>query len=110
MGFTTFEKGHFVYLAFEWMPGIFILFRNDGFSLRTINIWYAIFIVLHGAGLLGLALSVIMRMELAGCGDLILNSNINSTIPCYSACSYYDIFFCDARFNGGFGNGLCLFY
>lgn len=89
---------------------IFIPFRRGGYFLLIINIWYFIFIVFYGAGLLGLALSVIMRMELASCGDLILNSNINFIILCYCACSYYDFLFCYACFNGGFGNGSYHFY
>jgi hypothetical protein len=84
---------------------IFIPFRKGGCSLQIINIWYIVFIIFYGAGLLGLALSVIMRMELASCGDLILNSNINFIILCYCTCSYNDFFFRYACFNGGFGNG-----
>ena len=36
---------------------------------------------------------VIMRMELASCGDLILNSNTNYIILCNCACSNNDFFF-----------------
>ena len=40
---------------------------------KYIGSLYLIFSI--GAGLLGLSLSILMRMELAGCGDMIFHSN-----------------------------------
>jgi len=70
---------------------------------KYIGTLYLIFSI--GAGLLGLSLSVIMRMELAGCGDLIINANYqlyNTIVTAHALIMIF--FFVMPALIGGFGN------
>jgi heme/copper-type cytochrome/quinol oxidase subunit 1 len=70
---------------------------------KYIGTMYLLFSI--GAGLIGLSLSVIMRIELAGCGDLILNSNYqlyNTIVTAHALIMIF--FFVMPALIGGFGN------
>lgn len=70
---------------------------------KYIGTLYLIFSI--GAGLLGLSLSVLMRMELAGCGDLIFHSNFqlyNAVVTAHALIMIF--FFVMPALIGGFGN------
>jgi cytochrome c oxidase subunit 1 len=76
------------------------LFSTNHKYIGTLYLLFSI-----GAGLLGLSLSMIMRIELAGCGDLILNSNYqlyNSVVTAHALIMVFFVIM--PGLIGGFGN------
>jgi cytochrome c oxidase subunit 1 len=76
------------------------LFSTNHKYIGTLYLLFSI-----GAGLLGLSLSMIMRIELAGCGDLILSSNYqlyNSVVTAHALIMVFFVIM--PGLIGGFGN------
>ena len=82
---------------------------NVGFFLQTTNIWIIISFIFYWCGLLGLSLSILMRLELAGCGDLIIQLIINYIIRSNCTCLIMVFFVIMQDLLEDLEIGLCLY-